>query len=51
MIELWEIRNGQVHGTTNKEREQKRKFCHLQELKTLFAEKDDVYPEGFIPRK
>ena len=48
MIELWEIRNGQVHGRTNKEREQKRKSRHLQELKKLFEKKNDVHPADIV---
>lgn len=48
MIELWEIRNDQVHGRTNKEREQKRKSHQLQELKKLLATKDDVRPADMV---
>ena len=48
MIELWEIRNGQVHGRTNKEREKKRKSRHIQELKKLFEKKNDVRPADIV---
>ena len=48
VIELWEIRNGQVHGRTNKEREQKRKSRHIQELKKLFEKKNDVRPADIV---
>ena len=48
MIELWEIRNGQVHGRTNKEREQKRKSRNLQELKKLFEKRNEVRPADIV---
>ena len=48
VIELWEIKNGQVHGRTNKQREQKRKTRHLQELKKLFAKKNNVQPADIV---
>ena len=48
VIELWEIWNGQVHGRTSKEREQKRKSRHIQELKKLFEKKNDVRPADIV---
>ena len=48
VIELWEIRNGQVHGRTSKEREQKRKSRNIQELKKLFEKKNDVRPADIV---
>ena len=48
MIKIWEIQNSQVHGRTNKEQEQKQNSHQIQELKNLFAKKDDLQPIDII---